>query len=751
MNRKSYWSVSALVISTLIFSTVAFLTSCSSSSKKTPPVVAVAATSGTPQSAAVGAAFGAPLVATVTTGGTPTANVSVTFTAPASGASGTFATSTPGATDTEVTNSSGVATSQVFTANTTAGAYTVTASATGATSASFSLTNTAGAAATITATGGTPQSATVSTAFGTALAATVVDSDSNPVSGVVVTFTAPASGASGTFASNSTATEMQPTGANGVATSSVFTANATAGAYTVTAAAAGVATPANFSLTNTAVVVAPPLAAGNYVYSVTGEDNNSSGAGPYFVAGVFTVSASGAVTGGEQTYSDFTLFAQDNIVSATSSVVAGNLGNVLITLDTGDATIGVAGVETFNASMVSTTNGLLAEYDSWASGSGTLDLQTSTAAPSAGYAFFTAGVDASFVPLVAGGVVNVDNVGGAGNISGAGSVFDINDGGILSADQSFTASTVTAPDALGLVTFDLNTSSSVGLGLPEFEMVGYIVDADHIRWVENWFNDVVNSSTGGTALGQGNKTGTYSSADLSGSSGVFGGIGADQNGLLQAAGLITFNANLSISGNVSFNDFLLQSPQGGTTLAAGGTYIVDTTGRVTIANVTDGATFTYNLQLYLAKGGGTVISMDALDAFAGLGYGQTGSGAFTASSFSGNYAMDVTQSDTDSIDVFEYDGVGTVNADGTSAFTGSLDLNIDLVPTPGTAGGVTGTFTSSANGVFTGTISGISSSGAASDDFTFYLIGATSGASVGVIGIENDADQITLGTFELQQ
>jgi len=282
-------------------------------------------------------------------------------------------------------------------------------------------------------------------------------------------------------------------------------------------------------------------------------------------------------------------------------------------------------------------------------------------------------------------------------------------------------------------------------------MVGYIVDADHIRWVENWFNDVVNSSTGGTALGQGNKTGTYSSADLSGSSGVFGGIGADQNGLLQAAGLITFNANLSISGNVSFNDFLLQSPQGGTTLAAGGTYIVDTTGRVTIANVTDGATFTYNLQLYLAKGGGTVISMDALDAFAGLGYGQTGSGAFTASSFSGNYAMDVTQSDTDSIDVFEYDGVGTVNADGTSAFTGSLDLNIDLVPTPGTAGGVTGTFTSSANGVFTGTISGISSSGAASDDFTFYLIGATSGASVGVIGIENDADQITLGTFELQQ
>jgi len=44
----------------------------------------------------------------------------------------------------------------------------------------------------------------INTAFGTALAVTVKDAGSNPVSGVSVTFTAPGSGASGTFSNSST-------------------------------------------------------------------------------------------------------------------------------------------------------------------------------------------------------------------------------------------------------------------------------------------------------------------------------------------------------------------------------------------------------------------------------------------------------------------------------------------------------------------------------------------------------------------
>jgi hypothetical protein len=102
---------------------------------------------------------------------------------------------------------------------------------------------------------GSPQSTLVTTAFATTLQALVLDSHGNPVgSGVSVTFAAPGGGAGGTFANHMT-TEIDVTNASGVATSSTFTANNTAGSYTVTASTAGTSDLAGFSLTNTAPVV----------------------------------------------------------------------------------------------------------------------------------------------------------------------------------------------------------------------------------------------------------------------------------------------------------------------------------------------------------------------------------------------------------------------------------------------------------------------------------------------------------------
>ncbi|HXL22311.1 MAG TPA: hypothetical protein VOA78_07590 [Candidatus Dormibacteraeota bacterium] len=224
----------------------------------------VTATSGSGQSAAINAAFAAPLVATVTdAGNNPVSGVLVTFTPPLAGASGAFA----GGVKTATTNGSGVATSAVFTANATAGGpYNVVASAAGATSANFALTNTPGPAAKVAATSGTPQNAVINTAFAAPLVATVTDAGSNPVSGVVVTFTPPAAGASGTFAGGvNTAT----TNASGVATSVVFSANATAdGPYNVVASATG-ATSANFVLTNKVGAAAKVIATSGTPQSVT--------------------------------------------------------------------------------------------------------------------------------------------------------------------------------------------------------------------------------------------------------------------------------------------------------------------------------------------------------------------------------------------------------------------------------------------------------------------------------------------------
>ena len=124
-----------------------------------------------------------------------------------------------------------------------------------------------GKAAAIAESSGSPQSATVHSAFGSPLVAKVTDSGGNPVSGASVTFTAPTSGASGTFATcsggNPTANEcVVTTNSSGLATSSVFTANTVAGGpYTVSATTSGVSGSANFSLTNN------PQAASQFVFT----------------------------------------------------------------------------------------------------------------------------------------------------------------------------------------------------------------------------------------------------------------------------------------------------------------------------------------------------------------------------------------------------------------------------------------------------------------------------------------------------
>ena len=94
---------------------------------------------------------------------------------------------------------------------------------------------------------GTPQSTAINTAFSTPLSASVRDRNNNPLAGALVTFTAPTSGASGSFSGGSTSTQINSNAA-GVATAPTFTANGIGGSFSVMARA-GSAT-ALFALTN---------------------------------------------------------------------------------------------------------------------------------------------------------------------------------------------------------------------------------------------------------------------------------------------------------------------------------------------------------------------------------------------------------------------------------------------------------------------------------------------------------------------
>jgi len=203
-----------------------------------PPTISVSSGSG--QSAAINAAFAAPIKALVVdSAGNPLAGTTVVFSVPASGASATLSAATA------ITNASGIA-SVTVTANATAGAYLVTAGIMGtAASTTFSLSN-YGTPVSVTVVSGSGQSATVGTTFAAALVVVVRDAVSQIVPGATVTFAAPTTGARATLSSTNVVTD-----ATGQSTITAI-AGQIAGSYAVTASVSGVATAASFALTNTA-------------------------------------------------------------------------------------------------------------------------------------------------------------------------------------------------------------------------------------------------------------------------------------------------------------------------------------------------------------------------------------------------------------------------------------------------------------------------------------------------------------------
>jgi hypothetical protein len=584
--------------------------------------------------------------------------------------------------------------------------------------------------------------------------ATVSDQYGNPESGVVVTFTAPATAPSGAFANGIVATpyiETDTTDADGNATSSTFTADATAGAYTVTAAALTL-TSANFALTNTTSVSTGPLGTGSYVFSLSGEDVNGS----YHVAGAFTV-VSGAITGGEQDFVDPVwgdLYDQINGTGSSTVAITAD-GNLQIVLDTGDANVGVGGIETLNGTVLplsATGKTFINEFDASASGSGEIDAQTTAAATplAAGYAFAVGGEELGGAALAIGGVINVDSSGG---ISGTGSVFDVNDGGTTSASQTLGASTVTVtPDAFGKVTFTLVPTGPTILS--QIVLYGYIVDSSHIRLVEG-NGDAFGGSTGGLALSQGANTGTFSSTSVSGNTYVIGLTGVDVLGALQVVGQLTPGATTA-TGFIDFNDLTLVEPASPDPVTSG-TYTVASTGDVTIPAIADTAsTLPLNVQLYLdGNGNALAITLDANDVLGGRGYLQSGAGSFTAASFNGPYALSAGGGNAPLGDEFEFDAVGLVSADGVGTFAGFVDINWFGVPAAATDQPVSGTFVTASNGIFSGTITGVDVTtctffgggpACTADVFNYYLIDATGDN----IAIETDAYQLTLGYFAQQ-
>jgi hypothetical protein len=389
------------------------------------------------------------------------------------------------------------------------------------------------------------------------------------------------------------------------------------------------------TVTPTAQPVTPILGNGTYVYHLAGQDAN----GPYFVAGAFTVS-NGAITGGEQDFTDGGGIATDTLVTSGSSI--SQVGDkIQIVINTGDSSIGVNGVETLRGTVgmntyvlplpggtFSSLRVLVSEYDASAVGTGSVDIQTGATAPAGGYAFYVSGQDGSaFANAI--GIGGILNVGGTAlNVSG--SVFDLNDGGnTVLQNQTFASGAVTLPDSYGRVAFTLVPNSTSGV--PSFILTGYII-GNAIQLIESQ-PDNLNATTGGMALGQGVNTGAFTSSgpSVAGISYAFGASGEDANGFLQLAGSFALNSNGSVSGTVALNDIVssFSSP------ISSGSYTVASNGRVTITNVSSSLIPNpLSFQLYLDGNGNALeLGVDNIQVSGGVAYAQTAPSPALASVF----------------------------------------------------------------------------------------------------------------------
>ena len=584
---------------------------------------------------------------------------------------------------------------------------------------SFSATSTSSGAATkFTAPGSAPNPATV-----TVTATSVTDSTKSasatisiaaPSGPISVTLNAPPTSVVASATASLTATVANDNANAGVtwtiscgsaqcgSFSPVSTPSGTATTYTAPAAPP---TPPTVTVTATSVtdstksasasitVTAPPpvLADANYVFHVAGQDGNNN----YYLAGAFTVQ-NGVITNGEQDLSDGGQFASDPISASGSSLGLAN-GNIQIVLNTGDTSVGVNGVETFRGTVVSAGRVLISQFDTSATATGSIDQQTSTAAPAGGYAFNLGGLDgtANQNTFVLGGILNIS--GSAVNVSN--SIFDYNDGGSVGQGQTFTSGSISAPDAFGRIVITLTPSAASGIPAP-FALAGYTVDTNQIQLVEtpmaNPANDL-GADLGGVALGQGSSVGQFNQASIANSTYVFGATGQDifsQNSTIaQMAGNFVFNLNGSVSGTVALNDLTYQV---GPPITSG-TYTVDPSGRVTLTVVMASPQLqnpSFTFQLYLDGNGNALeLGVDGNQATSGLAYLQ----AASSGDFEGSYALSsfgvVNNSDAPA-----WSAVGPVTV-ASDAFSGFTDYSVQnsnnsaSIVTPGVS--LTGTETSS--------------------------------------------------------
>lgn len=409
---------------------------------------------------------------------------------------------------------------------------------------------------------------------------------------------------------------------------------------------------------------------GSYAFLVSGNDLN----GFFGIAGSLQADGAGNITSGVMDISEngsngLPQPITNQSFTGTYSVQPDGRGIANLTSTSGNFRLGFI--------IINPQRSLITRFDPNGTGSGTMDLQTSsafsTAALAGSFAFNLSGVDGVGASFSSVGSVTTDNTGAVSS-----GVVDSADNGSISQNVPVTGGTL-AVASNGRSTLDITTAAGT------VSFAAYLVDANHVKMVET--DTTTGSQLAGEAFRQ---PAGLTNASLAGPfaftvAGVDTGQGLPfaSGGVLNADGAGTITSGTQDLSELQFN------PQIGITILGNSTYSISGV-RGTLNLQTSSGPFSF--AIYPTVNGVQVLETDTGVVATGSAFAQTG--PFTNGSISGAYGLNFI-----AVAGTEIDSTASLTADGAGKLNGIIDinqLNTQGFPSPGTP--LSGTYSVNSDG-----------------------------------------------------
>jgi hypothetical protein len=453
-------------------------------------------------------------------------------------------------------------------------------------------------------------------------------------------------------------------------------------------------------------VFGPSSLSGTYVFSSTGL-NLANGSPFLTMVGSLTSDGKGDITKGTVDIVEGSLGisspAAQPITGGSYSVGTDGRGQIKFDTTTQAGAITI----TLDFVLITSSHGLVAEFDSSGTGSGTIDLQSAvTQSQLAGsYAFAASGTTANGASPTA--IVGDFTLSSTGAISSGQE--DVNNAGSYSGapSQILTTSFVN----LGTTPAKATIASSEGTSYT-FDV--YPIDSGHLKFVESDSLRLVS----GDVFTQGSSVPT---GQL-----VFALTGRDTNGLpLDSGGWLTSSSPAITAGLQDYNDAgsvgQAKSVSGGISAVSGGRSVLSLSGLVNGAASNTPGSYKFAAYPFTLNGstGIELLEVDGLGVTSGAAYAQTSTTLATSQDYGLNLSvLNLNEVGVKSVVAIEEDGIAQFGTN-TSGLSGTVDLN--------TGGGMlslgktlTGTFPAPVDSNGRGTVAAVPF------NFDFYVVDSSS-------------------------